>query len=147
MGAMSKRKGATGEREAAEMCREHGFEMRRGRQYCGGADSPDIRGEGNRLADEFHVEVKRVEALRIYPAIEQAKEDCAPGKDPVVLFRSNRQEWLAILPADVFFKLLKRLDLGERHGSEQCDDDPGDTLRGCLAEADSQPGAASVPVD
>ena len=31
----SKRKGADGEREFANLCKEHGFDVRRTQQYCG----------------------------------------------------------------------------------------------------------------
>ena len=67
MGKASRDKGKRGEREVAEFLRDHGIPARRGVQYAGGADSPDVIGfEG------VHIEVKRTEALRLYPALEQA---------------------------------------------------------------------------
>lgn len=99
---MSRDKGARGEREWAEVCRAGGMaEACRGRQYRGGADSPDVSGTGC-----FHFEVKRNEALRLYPAMEQAIEDCPVGKVPVVAHRKSRKDWLVVLRAEDFFKLI-----------------------------------------
>lgn len=97
MGMHSKRKGKVGEREAAELLRRFGFEARRGVQFQGGLDSPDVV----HSIPNVHIEVKRCEALQIYAAVEQARAD-ANGKMPVVLHRRNGQEWLAIMPAENF---------------------------------------------
>ena len=63
--------GAAGERELAKTLRELGVEARRGQQFSGGAESPDVvaalRG--------IHIARKRVEALQLYPSLEQAKGD------------------------------------------------------------------------
>ena len=59
----SRAKGARGERELAEILRCYGFSARRGQQYRGGADSPDVMG-----LPGIHIEVKRVERLNIYDA-------------------------------------------------------------------------------
>ena len=46
MGKMSKRKGAAGEREAAEKLNEVlGTRFHRGRQYYGGPEPPDLAGD------------------------------------------------------------------------------------------------------
>jgi hypothetical protein len=42
IGMDSRRKGKVGEREFAALLREHGFDARRGVQYSGGVDSPDV---------------------------------------------------------------------------------------------------------
>jgi len=62
MGKKSIEKGKRGEREFSGFLASHGVNARRGRQYKGTPDSPDIISD----LDEFHFEVKRVEALRIY---------------------------------------------------------------------------------
>lgn len=54
----SRDKGKRGEREFASLLREHGFDARRGQQFAGGADSPDVVSDA--LA-WLHVEVKRVQ--------------------------------------------------------------------------------------
>lgn len=90
MGMRSKTKGKVGEREAAAALNEVlGTDCRRGVQYQGGADSPDVIG-----LPGVHVEVKRVEALNIRKAFEQSAHDAAVGKVPVVLHRQNRAPWL-----------------------------------------------------
>ena len=93
MGAKSRRKGKSGELEAAgELRRLFGVDARRGRQYQGTDESPDVMTG----IEGLHVEVKRTEKLRAYEAIRQAAEQC--GTDvPVVLHRANRREWLAIV--------------------------------------------------
>jgi len=99
----SRQKGARGEREFRDYLRERGIEARRGQQFSGSPDSPDVvSGLTN-----VHWEVKRVERLEIYKAVEQAVTD-AGDRLPVVAFKSNRQAWLAILPMDQLIPLLRR---------------------------------------
>ena len=94
MGRMAKRKGARGEREAAAAITEFlGVTARRGRQFSGSPDSPDV------VADlpGVHIEVKRTETLSVYVAVDQAVAD-GGGAVPLVLHRRNNREWLAIVP-------------------------------------------------
>lgn len=96
MGRKSKTKGKVGEREAAaELSRLFGVECRRGVQYQGGPDSPDVTGWPG-----MHVEVKRCEALSVYAAMAQAESDAGPGEVPVVLHRRNGKRWLVIMNLD-----------------------------------------------
>lgn len=89
----SKRKGARGELEAAaEIRRLLRTEARRGRQFCGSSDSPDVVTD----IENIHLEVKRAEKLRLYEALDQAIAD-AGGRIPVVLHRTNHQPWVAIV--------------------------------------------------
>ena len=105
MGINSRSKGCRGEREAAaELSRLFGVEARRGRQYCGSPEAPDIKTE----LDGIHFEVKRCERLRLYEAVNQAVED-AGGNIPVVLHKANRREWLAIVRLDDLPRLAKVL--------------------------------------
>lgn len=100
----SRRKGKVGELQAAEFFREHGLTARRGQQFKGGPDSPDV------VVDElpgWHVEVKRTEKLQLYEALEQAEEDCEKTKTPVVLHKRNHRRWLVIMDAAVWLKLAK----------------------------------------
>lgn len=99
----SRAKGKAGELEAAIFLREHGFdEVRRGVQYRGGGDSPDLVG-----LPGCHVEVKRVERGSLYDWLDQAQRDSAgTGRIPVVAHRRNRKEWVAILPLADFLKLI-----------------------------------------
>lgn len=102
MGKLSKTKGKVGEREVAALLREFGYEGKRGVQYQGGNDSPDVQG-----LPGFHIEVKRVEALQLWPAMEQAKGDAKEGDVPVVFHRPSRRDWVVILDAREFLKIVR----------------------------------------
>ena len=98
----SRAKGKAGELELAKFLREHGFdEARRGVQYSGGGDSPDVVGIAG-----VHFEVKRTERLALYDAVDQARADAADDAMPVVAHRCNskprscRGEWLFVLGAE-----------------------------------------------
>lgn len=117
----SRDKGCRGEREAAqEIARIFGVPARRGRQYSGDPEAPDIR----TAIQGIHFEVKRCEKLRVYAAVEQAIRD-AGSNLPIVLHKANRRDWLAILRLDdlprfaalVFY--LVSPPPGGRHGSFQ----------------------------
>lgn len=103
---MSRDKGARGEREVRDLLREHGFEAERGRQNRGGPDSPDVR----HSMRGYHIEVKRVESLRLYEALAQADIDRADGEVPVVFHKRNGMAWVAILAAEDFVSLVRERD-------------------------------------
>lgn len=89
------RKGKVGEREAAhELRRVLGVEARRGCQYQGGPDSPDVVG-----LPGCHVEVKRTQRLNLGAALAQAIRDAGPAV-LLVLHRSNRSPWLVSVRLD-----------------------------------------------
>lgn len=99
----SKKKGSAGEREWAAFCREQGYsESRRTAQYCGNTgDASDVVG-----LDYMHQEVKRVETLNIYKAMEQAENDSKKTKKiPMVAHRKNRKKWLVTMYAENWFEL------------------------------------------
>lgn len=107
MGGKSRRKGCRGELEAAaELRRLFGVEARRGRQYRGSDDAPDVRS----AIPEVHFEVKRVEALRLYPALEQAAADAGENVS-VVLHRANQRPWVALVRLDDLPRLAVQLYL------------------------------------
>ncbi len=99
----SRNKGKRGEREFASLLREHGFDARRGQQFSGGADSPDVVSEA--LA-WLHVEVKRVQNLNLTDACVQAEGDCG-GKPWIVAHRRNHAPWLITMRSEFFFELLR----------------------------------------
>ena len=99
----SRRKGKVGERELAALLREHGFDARRGQQFSGGADSPDIVSE---LLKWLHIEVKRVERLNLIDACAQAEGDCG-GKPWVVIHRRNHAPWLFTGRVEILFDLIR----------------------------------------
>jgi hypothetical protein len=105
MGRMSKSKGKRGEREcAAELAAVLGVTARRGVQYQGSTDSPDVIVEGLPV----HVEAKRVERLALWPAIDQAVAD-AGEKVPMVWHRCNRRESVVIVRTCDLARLVEAL--------------------------------------
>ena len=105
----SRAKGARGEREFRDWLIERGHAARRGQQFAGGHDSPDVVSD---LDGTWHIEGKRVEALRLHDAIAQAVADAGPGKVPVVMHKANRREWLAILRGSDLLALVELAKLG-----------------------------------
>ena len=125
MGKKSRDKGQRGERElASELQRLFGVTARRGVQYSGGADSPDVVSD----FDGVHFEVKRTERLSLYPAMKQAVADAGEqsgaarksdggGKIPVVCHRQNNKEWLVIVRLNDLPKLATVIE--SRKGETQ----------------------------
>lgn len=108
MGKRSKNKGKVGEREAAALLREFGFEARRGQQFSGGNDSPDIIHD----LSGFHIEVKRCEKSGMYDWLAQATADAKPGEKPIVLHRKNNKDWLVVMDAREFLAMLANARAG-----------------------------------
>lgn len=92
----SRQKGARGEREAAAAWAESlGIDpaaCRRGQQFAGGTDSPDVV----QPIPGIHLEVKRVERGNPYGWMDQAVRD-AGDRCPVVLHKRNHRDWLLIV--------------------------------------------------
>lgn len=101
MSAMQLRKGAAGEREFAHYLTDHGHPARRGVQYSGSPDSPDVVCQSL----PFHFEVKRTERLSLYAAMKQATSDAGKAI-PLVAHRRNGGEWLAVLRMGDLLELL-----------------------------------------
>ena len=102
MSKFSRDKGKRGEREVALILREHGFEARRGQQYCGANGDADVVG-----VHGLHIEVKRTEKFRMYEALDQAINDAREDELPVVFTRKNNCDWVACLRLDDFMELFK----------------------------------------
>ena len=101
----SKQKGARGERELSKKLQEFGYTTRRSVQYNGRAEEgqADIIG-----LPYIHVEVKRVERLNIYDAIEQAKRDSKKSDNlPAVFHRKNNSEWLVTMRLEDWLELYR----------------------------------------
>ena len=92
MGKASREKGKRGERELSNVLKEHGYKARRGVQYQGGSDSPDVIG-----LPGIHIECKRTEKFRLEDAMQQAKEDCDPFSLPAVFHRKNGKNWVVVM--------------------------------------------------
>lgn len=105
----SRQKGAAGERELAKALRSHGFETRRGQQYCGSNGDADVVG-----LPGVHIECKRVERLNLEDAMAQSRADARPGEIPVVMHRKNNCKWLVTLSLDDFMTLYKETDYDKK---------------------------------
>ncbi len=97
----SRQKGAGGEREFSKVLQAAGIQSRRGQQFSGGKDSPDVTND----LTNVHFEVKRTEAGNPYKWFEQAKND-GTGKMPIVAHRKNGEQWLGILDMNDLIDLL-----------------------------------------
>ena len=99
----SREKGKRGERLWRDELRANGYAARRGQQFCGTSDSPDV------VCQELswiHFEVKCVERLNIEEAMEQARRECGE-KAPVVAHKRNYRAWLVTMTAETFFRLIR----------------------------------------
>lgn len=104
--ANSRDKGKRGELELAKVLRLYGYEARRGQQFHGGADSPDVLG-----LPHIHIECKRVEKLNLYDAMAQSKADS--GEDiPVVMHRRNNHKWLVTMELSDWIELYREWEAG-----------------------------------
>ena len=122
-----KRKVNPGELELLHIHEARGLQAARNDQaFVGGRENPDISLPG------IHLEVKRVEALRITEALNQAVSDAAGRALPVVMHQRNCGEWVALMRLDGFRMLYSearasvcshyRLDDHNRRGGtmEEC---------------------------
>lgn len=106
----SRDKGIRGEKLWRNELREQGWMARRGQQFSGSPDSPDV------VCEElgcFHFEVKNVERFNAYEAMEQATRDAGERQIPVVAHKRNRHPWLVVMTAEAFFRLVRNADLEE----------------------------------
>lgn len=102
MGKTSRDKGKRGERELANILKEHGFEARRGQQFCGRSGDADVIG-----IPGIHIECKRVEKLNISEAMSQSRRDAREGEIPTVIHRRNNESWLVTIGLEDFINILK----------------------------------------
>ena len=114
MGRMQRQKGKRGEREAAaELAVVFACEARRGVQYQGGPDSPDVVLQGVAV----HVECKRTETLNVYKALEQASEDAGEDKTPIVWHRRNGKRSVVIVDTEHLVALARAIVAARAHAA------------------------------
>jgi len=95
MGAMARNKGARGERFVANFLREAlGTYTRRGQQFKGTPDSPDVVG-----LPGIHIESKFVESLNLQKAFSQAESESGDNI-PVVFHKKNHKPLMITLKAE-----------------------------------------------
>ena len=104
----SREKGARGERELAAELRAHGYDSRRGQQYCGANGDADVVG-----LPGIHIECKRVERLDLIAAMSQAIGDCKAGETPAVMHRKNHCPWLVTMRLDDWIEIYREWEAGQ----------------------------------
>ena len=90
---------------AAELGRVLGVTARRGQQFQGSPDSPDVVTD----IPNVHIECKRSERLRLYEALDQAVGDAGTEKIPVVCHRQNSKPWIVVVRLDDLPALIRIL--------------------------------------
>ena len=95
----SKQKGKSGELELSHYLSDKGFPAKRGQQFKGTPDSPDIICDS---LSQYHIECKRVEKLNIDQAMNQSIEDSGENQIPIVIHRKNREKWKITMLLDDF---------------------------------------------
>ena len=106
-GRMSRNKGKRGEREVANFYKDRSIQARRGVQFKGGMNSPDIIVE--ELDEFFHHEVKWVEKLSLLKAMEQCKNESSIKQVPLVVHKKNNTPWLVTLHLHDWINIIQRL--------------------------------------
>lgn len=123
IGKAAREKGKRGEREVAGLLRKLGYDSRRGVQYSGSPDSPDVVG-----LDDIHLEVKRVESFRLYPSLEQSIGDAGAEEFPVVVHRKNNEQWVVVQPLEDWMMFYAAAEELHRQSSQKAER----SLRGFL---------------
>lgn len=114
----SKAKGARFERELASKLKAHGYNCRRGQQYCGANGDADVVG-----LPGIHIEAKHQEKMQLYDWMEQAKKDAKPDELPAVFHKKNNREILVTMTFEDWMKIYEaRNDTKEEQiNTESCD--------------------------
>ena len=97
----SRAKGARFELEVAKILSSHGMESRRGQQFAGSPDTPDV------ISPDFpfHIEAKMVEKLNLQSAMDQSERDCGT-RPPCVIHKRKRKDVLFTCKLDDLIKLF-----------------------------------------
>lgn len=106
MSKSQRRKGAEGEREAAELCRQLWPQADRNPMQARGAKRDGCEVEGT----PHWIEVKSGVRPPIMPALRQAKRDIAASGDaraPVVMAKTTRQGWTVTMDWSTFATLVR----------------------------------------
>lgn len=92
MARSQREKGKRGERELSEALRLLGYGARRGRQYQGSPESPDVVTS----IPDTHWECKRRERLNVSAIFAQVVAE-AEDRIPILAHRRSRAEWLVTI--------------------------------------------------
>lgn len=102
----SKKKGNDAEKQFSQLLRDQGVDNTASRNYSSGNNTQksDVHNKIN-----YNIEVKHVERLNIYKAIEQSiKDSQKTHATPLVAFRKNRMDWWVAIPAWKWCDLERR---------------------------------------
>lgn len=98
----SRQKGCRAERAWRDVLQANGWaDARRGRQYAGHPDAPDVVGG----PPDFHCEVKHRHQHNPWQWLEEAAAD-AGQKTPYVAMKRNGKPWIVAMRAEDFLKLV-----------------------------------------
>lgn len=92
MAVNSRAKGKRGELTAVHALNDMGFNTHRTQQFCGKAGNADVEG-----IPGCHLEIKNVERLNIYEAMEQADRDRREDEIPTVIHKKNNKPFLVTI--------------------------------------------------
>lgn len=90
MAINSRSKGKRGELEWAQTLKSYGIQARRGQQFAGSPDSPDVVTELDHL---LYWEVKRDKSLKLWKWLEQAQREAPEGAYAILAHRRDREPW------------------------------------------------------
>ena len=113
-------KGKRGERAWRDELVAHGYRARRGRQFSGSPDNPDVVCPA---LPGFHFEIKTSQRLKLQEAMAQAVDD-AGARIPVLAHKRNRADWLVTMRATDWFQLMARADRVEGNENSGAADRP-----------------------
>lgn len=111
----SKQKGKRGEREWVLFLRSRGEVARRGQQFSGSLDSPDVVCESLPM---IHFEVKFAKKVDIVKAMEQACNDAPTGKIRVVAWKQTgpkKTPWMTTMMASEFSEFFSGTEALPEH--------------------------------
>ena len=118
LGKYSKSKGKRGEREVANLLKARGYKARRGQQFKGTSDSPDVICEDL----PFNIEVKYTERPNFKRYMEQSVSDCGEGQVPIVIHKYIRGEWHVMLKFKDFMDVVDQVYLRKDEVEDEVED-------------------------
>lgn len=111
MAKISRDRGASFEREVANLFKDWGYEAFRTAQHMGKTgQAPDVK------VDYLHVECKRRRTIAVYEWYEQARQDAlAEGKGnlPTVIFRADNKPPMVMMHFEDFIHLFNEYASGK----------------------------------
>jgi len=107
MACNSRRKGKTGELEAAHALNEELplAQARRAQQYSGTESTADLLAPG---LPNLYLEVKRRQSMNLHKVFDESEENCG-SLAPVVLHRKDNTEWLVSFKLDDLREVVKQM--------------------------------------